>query len=172
MDLRKHFDYCYAFTGHGIQGDTYDTSVVIFETEHLDRYVSRNWLWVAMTRAEDLDRVYWCPTPVKTELESVQIQRNIRGYIDQDVKRKRIVTVPPDYIDEEWVRETSKAQQHKCYLCHGVMSWNNKARGRNSWTADRINNDIYHSKTNFRLACLQCNTKKKDRPLSEDDVNA
>ena len=67
--------------------------------------------------------------------------------------------------------QTRKAQNNKCYLCGEVMLWKNKDHNPRSCTVDRFSKDpgLYHSKTNSRLACYQCNTKKKNKDYQEDD---
>ena len=170
--VTQHFDYYYALTGHGAQGRTFDAPVVVFETESNRDYVSRNWLWVALTRCTDLTKVYWCKTPVKAETDQVSILRHIRGYLAQDRKAERIGDeTPKDYIDADWWIQTRTSQKHKCYLCGEAMLWKNKDHNPRNCTADRFSPDpnLYHSKTNCRLACLQCNTKKKDKEYQEDD---
>ena len=170
--MSKNFDYYYALTGHGAQGRTFDGPVVVFETESNRDYVSRNWLWVALTRCTDLTKVFWCKTPVKAETDKVNILRSIKRYMTQDRNAKRIgEETPKDYIDVDWWVQTRKAQNNKCYLCGEVMLWKNKDHNPRSCTVDRFSKDpgLYHSKTNSRLACYQCNTKKKNKDYQEDD---
>ena len=170
--VKQNFEYYNALTGHGAQGETFDAPVVIFETEPDKRYVTRNWLWVALTRCTDLNKVYRCKTPVETREYKVNILRSIKGYMTQDRNAKRIGDeTPKDYIDVDWWVRTRKAQDNKCYLCGEVMLWKNKDHNPRSCTVDRFSPDpgLYHSKTNCRLACYQCNTKKKNKEYQEDD---
>ena len=170
--VKQHFEYYNALTGHGAQGETFDSPVVVFETEPDKRYVTRNWLWVALTRCTDLNKVHRCKTPAETEEYKMNLLRNIKGYITQDRKAKRIrEETPEDYIDVDWWVRTRKFQQNKCYLCGEIMLWKNKDHNPRSCTADRFSPDpgLYHSKTNSRLACYQCNTKKKNKEYQEDD---
>jgi hypothetical protein len=41
------FDYTYAYTGHKIQGRSFEGKVLIYDA--FFKYASRNWLWVALT---------------------------------------------------------------------------------------------------------------------------
>ena len=54
--LRKHFIFSSCYTCHSVQGPSIDTGIMI-----LDYYyhfnISKEWLWTAITRAKDLNKV-------------------------------------------------------------------------------------------------------------------
>jgi len=52
----------------------------------------------------------------------------------------------------------------KCYYCSCEMNvLYDISREMNQWTVDRINNDLGHNLTNYYLACLECNLKRRRR---------
>jgi hypothetical protein len=72
LSVLSSFDYTYAYTGHKIQGRSFDGDVIIYDAYF--QYATRNWLWVALTRARDTDRVFQAKTPIKADLDRVYIQ--------------------------------------------------------------------------------------------------
>jgi len=55
--IRSHFIFNYCGTAHSQQGASIDTSITIFDYKHF--FVNREWIWVAITRATELDNVYF-----------------------------------------------------------------------------------------------------------------
>ena len=53
--LRSNFIYSYCFTAHSVQGSSIDDETVIYDWNK--GYVSRQWVWVALSRARDLNKV-------------------------------------------------------------------------------------------------------------------
>ena len=53
--LRTNFIYSYCFTAHSVQGSSIDDEIVIYDWNK--HYVSRQWVYVAVTRARDLNKV-------------------------------------------------------------------------------------------------------------------
>ena len=53
--LRSNFIYSYCFTAHSVQGSSIDDEIVIYDWNK--GYVSRQWVWVALSRARDLNKV-------------------------------------------------------------------------------------------------------------------
>ena len=162
------FDYTYAFTGHKMQGSSFDEPVVIYES----RYMSRNWLWVAMTRSRDLNKVFFCAAPTDDLIEKTHVDSKIKESIVADRRAERIERglqnpLPEDYVTSEWIYEQSENQEHKCYVCKEPMSTKNDTRDTKSWSIDRVNSDFYHSQSNCRLACHACNCAKKQNPLKK-----
>ena len=53
--LRTNFIYSYCFTAHSFQGCSVDDDIIVYDWNK--PYVSREWLFVACSRARDLNRV-------------------------------------------------------------------------------------------------------------------
>jgi hypothetical protein len=158
------FEYTYAYTAHKIQGRSFDGLTIIYDANFI--HVTRNWLWVALTRARDPSQVYRAETPVKSELQRSYIQGKIDTHYHEDVKHGRDAE---DYIDVDWVLAQSKLQHHKCYNplgdCDATMRFRPAKKGRNDnavLTVDRLDSRFGHTKSNCKLCCWQCNRRKKD----------
>ena len=54
--VKKHFIFDYCSTCHSTQGATIDESITIYDWKFY--YMSREWLWTAVTRATSLDCVF------------------------------------------------------------------------------------------------------------------
>ena len=55
--VRKHFIYAYCQSGHSLQASSISGSITFFDYKFY--FVNRKWLWVAITRARELDDVYF-----------------------------------------------------------------------------------------------------------------
>ena len=53
--LQKHFRLAYANTCHSVQGLTIEDEFTIFDCD--TAYVNRNWVWTALTRTDDLNKI-------------------------------------------------------------------------------------------------------------------
>ncbi len=87
------FDYTYAYTGHKIQGRSFEGKVLIYDA--FFKYATRNWLWVALTRARDPSKVYRVQTPVKAELNRVYIQGKIDTHWQEGAMRAALASGSP-----------------------------------------------------------------------------
>ena len=55
--IKNNFIYNYCMTYHSLQGSSVNESITIFDYKF--KNVNRNWLYVAVTRATDLNNVYF-----------------------------------------------------------------------------------------------------------------
>jgi hypothetical protein len=91
-----------------------------------------------------------------------QIHRKIYGYKQQDLIKK--LYNEKEFITFESVINKMVDCQLKCYYCSCEMNvLYDIAREMTQWTVDRINNDLGHNLTNYYLACLECNLKRRRR---------
>jgi hypothetical protein len=91
-----------------------------------------------------------------------QINRKIYGYKQQDIIKK--LFNKNDFITFESVINKMVDCELKCYYCSCEMNvLYDISREMKQWTVDRINNDLGHNLTNFYLACLECNLKRRRR---------
>lgn len=145
----------YCKTCHSVQGSSVEGNVVLFETNHY--CVSKNWLYVALTRAKDLDRVFYMPE-TEQRMASAYMKKKCLGYIDQDRKAGRIVQ-KGQHIWEEDILEMSAKQGHLCGRCHCEMNFVNEGTWCD-WTVDRWDDSRGHEKGNCFLSHLSCNVGK------------
>ena len=91
-----------------------------------------------------------------------QINRKIYGYKQQDVIKK--LFNKNEFITFESIIHKMVECELKCYYCSCEMNvLYDISRETTQWTVDRINNDLGHNITNYYLACLQCNLKRRRR---------
>ena len=156
----KLFKLPYAQTINSVQGLSFDESITIFDSN--TPYVSREHIWVALTRCRDMSKVQvFCHS--KSEVEALThsklkqyFELKVDGYKKQDKKAGRQFT-DSDFVDYEWiVNEYNRnkycpvcSQKYVLGVCDGQVESN--------ITVDRISNDKSHTKDNIRLCCHQCN---------------
>jgi hypothetical protein len=91
-----------------------------------------------------------------------QINRKIYGYKQQDIIKKLLNE--KEFITFESVINKMIDCELKCYYCSCEMNvLYDISREMTQWTVDRINNDLGHNLTNYYLACLECNLKRRRR---------
>ena len=149
----------YVMTCHSQQGSSIEGNVVIFEAEL--SYVSKNWLYVALTRARNLGKIYYVKGGGETDFDDVKYMRKkLQGYQTQDrQKGRKWENGQHIWIDD--IKQMSKEQGHICCKCHGVMNLiNNKSR--DDWTVDRMDDSLPHVKGNCKLSHWGCNIAHKN----------
>jgi hypothetical protein len=91
-----------------------------------------------------------------------QINRKIYGYKQQDIIKKLLNE--KDFITLQSVIDKMVDCALKCYYCSCEMNvLYDISREMKQWTVDRIDNDLGHNLTNYYLACLDCNLKRRRR---------
>lgn len=91
-----------------------------------------------------------------------QINRKIYGYKQQDINKKRLNEL--EFITFKSIIDKMVECELKCYYCSTEMDvLYNISRENKQWTVDRIDNDLGHNLTNYYLACLDCNLKRRRR---------
>ena len=91
-----------------------------------------------------------------------EITKKISGYKQQDRIKKRYDE--PQFLTLESVILKMVECELKCRYCRGEMDViYDISRESRQWSVDRINNDLGHNLTNFHLACLECNLKRRRR---------
>ena len=91
-----------------------------------------------------------------------QINRKIYGYKQQDIIKKLLNE--KEFITFESVINKMIDCELKCYYCSCEMNvLYDISREMTQWTVDRIDNDLGHNLTNYYLACLECNLKRRRR---------
>ncbi len=91
-----------------------------------------------------------------------EINKKIYGYKQQDKIKTRYNET--NFLTLESVIRKMVECELKCRYCRGEMDViYDISRESRQWSVDRINNDIGHDITNFHLACLECNLKRRRR---------
>ena len=91
-----------------------------------------------------------------------QINKKIYGYKQQDIIKKLFNKT--EFITLQSVVNKMVECELKCYYCKTEMNiLYDISREMKQWTVDRINNDLGHNITNYYLACLECNLKRRRR---------
>ena len=102
----SNFNLPYCNTCHSIQGLSIKEPITIFDTN--TPYVSRNWIWTAITRATDFNNItIFIHSGKEVErLEHFKLMQyfdlKIKGYKEQDKKCHRKYN-PDDYISSYWI---------------------------------------------------------------------
>ena len=88
------------------------------------------------------------------------IKKKISGYKQQDIKKKKLDI--DNFITCDKTIELLVISQLKCFYCnrHMKIKYNN-CRDKQQWTLDRIDNDLGHNNENVKIACLECNLKRR-----------
>jgi ABC-type transport system involved in Fe-S cluster assembly fused permease/ATPase subunit len=142
--IKKNFVHNYCRTCHSFQGSTIEEAITIFD--HKFAYVTRKWLYTAVTRATDLKKVFFYEYDESKENEKEMIQyftRKVEKYRQQDKKANR----PIDnacFITNEWIMS-----------CVGKIDCN--------LTAQRVCNSEAHHLDNVVPYCVYCNTAMSNR---------
>ena len=91
--IRSHSIFSYCGTAHSQQGASIDSTITIFDYKSF--FITAEWLWVAITRATELDNVYFHDYTFDEEFNRNLIQcyfsRNIKGYASQDREANRAI---------------------------------------------------------------------------------
>ena len=89
-----------------------------------------------------------------------QIKQKLRGYKEQDIRKKRYNTMA--FITFNNVVQKLKDCQLLCYYCkYPVSILYEHVREPTQWTVERIDNTMGHNYNNVEIACLTCNIKRK-----------
>jgi hypothetical protein len=132
------------------------------ETENwtfsLDHYNHDN----QMNMMKDILANHYAFTDDVSKIAIQQINRKIYGYKQQDIIKKLFNQT--EFIKLESIINKMVDCELKCYYCSCEMNvLYDISREMKQWTVDRINNDLGHNLTNYYLACLECNLKRRRR---------
>ena len=146
--LYKHFRYGYCATCHSCQGASIKNHITIHEWNktHL---VSREWVWCALTRATDFNKVYFFKNDdADDRMEHNQLinylKNKIEGYKRQDAHRLASIRDLnagrelnlDNYVDVEWCMERMRGTCGKCGCDFHIE--NKKGVMSSNFTAQRL----------------------------------
>ena len=159
--IRSHFIFNYCGTAHSQQGASIDASITIFDYKHF--FVSREWLWVAITRATELDNVFFYDYTFDSDLNEKLIRsyfaRKIKGYKSQDREAQRQIS-KDKYVDVDWFMDAVGCGCCRCG-CDFFIQFDTGNTNTNI-TADRIDSYLDHNLDNIQPMCRYCNACKSD----------
>jgi hypothetical protein len=162
----KHFIPSYCRTCHSFQGSSIDDEITIFDSDFW--FVTRKWVYTAVTRATDLNKVQFYMRPPRNELavhgtpdgEQLVLCKfldlKVHNYMMQDKKAGREIT--DNYVTTRWL----KAQYGKtCPNCGDAFRFEfTDGTVESNLTADRIDCSECHHMNNVVPMCVSCNQKK------------
>jgi hypothetical protein len=131
-----------------------DESLTIFDYKY--NFVDKKWIWTAITRATDLNNVWFYEYDEKPEnINNIKsyFSKKIEGYKLQDSKAKR--NISNNYVDVDWLMKCINKHCDHCG-CNLELNFDNGFISSNI-TAQRTNNDICHSLDNIVPMCVVCN---------------
>ena len=161
--INTNFIYNYCMTAHSRQGSSIDDNITIFDYRF--KYVCRNWLWVAITRATDLNNVYFYDYKEDNSLSDTLInsyfERKIAGYIKQDLQAKRTIN-KDNFVNVEWL---NNCINQTCRYCNTdlYIDLDNNDYITSNITANRINNKEAHHLDNIEPCCINCTCSLSNR---------
>jgi hypothetical protein len=157
--IRKHFIYAYCQTAHSLQGSSIDSSITIFDYKFY--FVNRKWLWVALTRARELDNVYFYKyeePEFNKHLCTAYFNNKVRNYKKQDNEAKREIS-KENYVNSDWFYEN---MEKCCEGCgNGFFYTVRNGNAFTNLTAQRKDNDFDHNLNNISPYCIYCNCSAK-----------
>ena len=160
--LNKHFRYGYCATCHSCQGASINNNITIHEWDK-SYLVSREWLWTALTRARDFNKVAFFKNDKVDEKMEKQLLINylknkIDGYKKQDLKAGRELN-EKNYVDVNFCMERLRGT---CQNCGGDFHIEIKKGALSSnFTCQRVDNEFSHTKDNCVAYCCYCNCSSK-----------
>ena len=158
--VRENFIFAHCTTCHSAQGSSIDGDITIFDYNHFDIRNYREWLWTAITRARDLNKVkfYKYSDDINDEFNykcmKSKYERKIENYKQQDRKAKR--TIPKEgYVNVKWFFDNITNQCNYCGCgFHTIIKGGNITT---NLTAQRVNNEYTHTLDNIIPYCDRCN---------------
>jgi hypothetical protein len=163
--INSHFKYPYSCTIDSIQGKSISTDLTIFDADL--SYMSRRRLYTAITRARSLDKVTFFinSDDKRNQFKDFRITQyfkfKIENYKNQ-YKLKNREYKEEEYISHSWFIEKFEKNNY-CKFCNNTFNLylNDENNVSSDITADRINNDLPHTKNNCFLSCYICNCSRK-----------
>jgi hypothetical protein len=152
--IRSNFIFSYCVTCHSYQGSSIDESMTIFDYKY--HFVDRKWLWTAITRATDLNNVWFYEYTEKPEnINNIKsyLSKKIEGYKLQDTKANRIIS--NNYVTVDWLMNCINK---RCDHCGCNLELNlDSGYPCSNITAQRVDNSLSHSLDNIIPMCKICN---------------
>ena len=154
--LRQNFIYASCYTCHSKQGCSIDGDVIIYDWMY--NYVSKEWLYTAITRAKDLNKIRFYKHEITRDIKQSEIEKyfnqKVKQYKSQDIEAGRPIN-EEDYVNVEWLMSQLKNRCTDCNEPFIVERDGHKLT--TNLTANRLNNDKAHYISNCNSMCVMCN---------------
>ena len=156
----KNFIFAYCATCHSAQGRSIDGDITVFDYNHWDIRNYKEWLWISISRARDLNKVkFFKYSRAKYDEFSYNsmlsfYERKIANYREQDRKAKR--KIPKEgYVNIQLFLDNINNQcNYRGCWCHTTTKNGNITT---NLTAQRVNNEFTHTLDNIIPYCKLCN---------------
>ena len=162
--IRSNFIFAYCSTCHSAQGSSIDDTITIFDYNHFLVKNYPEWIWTAITRCRDLNKVKFYK--YTKDIDDVfnqkcimsYFERKILNYKEQDRKAKR--TIPKEgYVNAQWFLNNITNQ---CNYCGCGFSMDIKNGNiMTNLAAQRKSNELSHELNNIIPYCVRCNCSCK-----------
>ncbi len=157
----KHFIHSYCRTCHSFQGSSVSESVTNFDCDVY--FVTRKWVYTAITRATDFSKVFFYNGPSLTteegnEMDVLQryLELKVFNYKSQDLKAGR--PLAENFVTAHWLFDH---YGKTCSGCEGCFKFELiKGRVDGNLTADRVDCTESHHLNNIVPLCCTCNQSK------------
>ena len=154
--LRQNFVYASCYTCHSKQGCSIDGDVIVYDWMY--NYVSKEWLYTAITRAKDLNKIRFYKHEITRDIKEYEIERyfnqKVKQYKSQDIEAGRSIN-EEDYVNVEWLKSQLKNRCTDCNEPFVVERVDHKLT--TNLTANRLDNDKAHYISNCNSLCVMCN---------------
>ena len=161
--IRTNFIYPYCRTAHSLQGKSIEKPITIFD--HKFHRVTKDWLYVAISRCTDLNNVTFYDYDEAEERDLLledYFKNKIENYKKQDRSAKRKIN-KDNYINVKWFLDNLGKQ---CIYCNEVLGYSvEDDKVACNLTADRKNNNQPHDLDNIQPVCCHCNCSKSNREV-------
>jgi hypothetical protein len=161
--VEKHFIPSYCRTCHSFQGSSIDDEITIFDSDFW--FVTRKWVYTAVTRATDLKKVkFYIGSKFSNMMEEHRVLQKylslkIFNYQKQDEKAGRKPGRLEEPITTTWLREQFGKTCPDCGDCFR-FEVGKDGKVESNLTADRIDCSECHHLKNIVPLCVSCNQKK------------
>lgn len=155
IKLMEHFTLKYALTCHQVQGVTCSNEVTVFDIGYM--FVTRGWLYTALSRVTSLKNIYVYLKEVKQSGDIIKqsLRRKIEGHKIEDKTKGRQFN-DDDYVNVNWFKEVFMKQGGLCRHCEASLSVEYHPKDECQYSINRIDNNIAHIKDNCEIVCLRC----------------
>ena len=161
---RKNFIFAWCSTCHSAQGSSVDEEITIFDYNHFLVKDYPEWIYTALTRCRDLNKVKFFRYSKDTNDEFNKqntisyFERKIEAYKEQDKKAKRNIP-KAGYVNAEWFIDNIKNQCNYCGCGFHIDIRNGNIMS--NLTCQRVNNELTHTLDNIVPYCCRCNCSCK-----------
>jgi hypothetical protein len=100
------------------------------------------------------------PLTPHMEIYASEIKNKLNGYRHQDIVKKKLDE--NKFIDFKTAIKLLVDSNLECFYCkEKVQVLYQPSRTPSQWTLERVDNNFGHNKDNLKIACLNCNLRRK-----------